>query len=328
MTETSTLVKESKPRIEIDEVMPPMNGDGMWHDMNLFWRIVKKFRWLFITLFLGVTAISFWYSTYYATYSATAKFTISDWSQAYPSMINNSIYTSDRVNQMLMLFLSDSVVQFLIKKYDMASQLKHPDNIREREELESGVASSISLEPSVFNSFNLKVSTSDPLQSATMANDIINKVIEINRHLYARDLASRIDVIKNLLSTVPGSDTTSGALLASHFSIIQDQLNHLTSSQLSASQMEVIMNELSVLKKQYDDRLVQLKLNELMLKEVSTSGTGSITLIQRAIPDYTDYTMLWLIHALIIATLVCLLFPVVIYLFSGIGEKNRMHLNG
>jgi hypothetical protein len=157
-----------------------------------------------------------------------------------------------------------------------------------------------------------------------MANDIINKVIEISRQLYSRDLSSRIEVLKNLLSTVPGTDTSSGDLLASHFGIIQEQLNGLHSSDISADQLRVIMGELTLLKNQYNDRLIQLKLNELMLKQVSGSGTSSITIIQKAIPDFTNYNITWLIRSLIFAALVCLFLPVMIYLVSGIREKKWM----
>src|SRR5690349_14267115 len=139
MNEANTLIKEAKPAIEIGEVPPSMNGNGLAQDIKLFCQIVKRFRWWFTGLFILVTAISFWCFNYFATYTATAKFAITDWSQAYTPTNYSSIYTPDRVNQMLALFLSDSVVQFLIKKYDMTSQLEHPDNILEQEELQSDI---------------------------------------------------------------------------------------------------------------------------------------------------------------------------------------------
>ena len=324
MKQASAPPNETIPTIEVDEELSPMNGDGLLEDLNLFWRIIRKSLWGFVILFITVTSFSFWYSNNYATYTSTAKFAIIDWSQAYSPRDNNSIYTPDRVNQMLMLFLSDSVVQFLIKKYDMVSTLKHPDDIREQEELQSNIASSISLEPSVFNSFNLKVKTPDRFRSANIANDIVYRVMELSRRLYANDLANRINVLKNLLSTIPGTDSVSGDLLESHFAIIQQQLNKFVTNSLSADELNIVMSELDALKKQYDDRLIQLKLNELMLKEVSSSGISTITLIQKAIPDFTNYYIPALIRSLIIAAFICSLLPVMIYLLSSIRQRSRM----
>jgi hypothetical protein len=96
MEETPVLIREPKLPLEAinsDDTPLLMNGEGVWHDLNLFAGVLKKFRVWFICVFMAVSSFSFWYITEDATYEATAKFIITDWSQSYPASINSSMYT-------------------------------------------------------------------------------------------------------------------------------------------------------------------------------------------------------------------------------------------
>ena len=79
MTETK-ITQDHPHQIEVDGIPLHMNGDGLWHDLNIFILIVRKFRWLFLTVFVLACLISFWYLKSHATYSAKARFMITDWS--------------------------------------------------------------------------------------------------------------------------------------------------------------------------------------------------------------------------------------------------------
>jgi len=328
MAESLPMSKEPKPAVEIHEGQP--TGNGLLDDISTFWSVAKRFRLLFAIVFIVVASLSFWYFNYYATYSATEKFLISDWSQPFPSSTNNNpVYNQDRVNQMLMLFLSDSVIQFVIDKYHLGAGLRNPQSSNELLALRSNVAQWITLRQSAFNSYDLVVTTPDRFLSANIANDISNQVAKISRGMYEHDLSTRIEVLTKLLTTVSmtQSDSASDDLLANRFRIIEEQLSRLAAGRFSTDELKPILNEIDQLQSQYNDRRLQLRINEMMLQQVSSNANSSVTIIQRAMPDFSNYVFYRLLWSLLIALFICALLPFMIYVYYRLSDRNIILLD-
>jgi len=316
MKPASTIFPE-KPPLKVREPLQSPNGDGLLHEMNIFWAVAKKFRLLFIPLFLAVAGSSFWYLEENACYTSTVRFTVPDWSQSFPSD-GNAIYSQDRMNQTLMLFLSDSVLDFLIDKYRLLSKVSKPASPIMIQEVRSKVSGWISLKPSIFNSFILEVTTDDRQLSASVANDIFDRVLVMSKNSYLRDLTNRIAVLKRLLNTTADSDRA----VTDHFERIQQQLDHLSHRNMPWQELQPLSAELNALQKQYDYRLQSLRINEIMLSEISGKDKSGVTIVQGAIPDFKSYVVTHLAYSLLITLLVCSLLPFAIHLFYKLQGKE------
>jgi hypothetical protein len=321
MPETISLPKELSS-IEEDAMAINFNGHGLLSDIHIYLSVIRRFAWLFIISFLIAGGISFWYLQSNATYSAKARFIITDWSQPYAMEGNAGIYSSDKINRTLTLFLSDSVMEFVIQKYHLDSVFKMEKTLYANERLDRKISRWISLNQDQFNSFQLQVQSPDRILSASIANDIVKKVSEMSRGMYVNELGNRIHAMKTLMNSVPGSDSIPDNYLTNRFSDIQQKLNEVSLQRVSSDELKSVMSSLDALEKDYNERLTQLRLSEFMLKQVSENGAGSLILIQRAVPDFTNCLLSWLIYSLVLAVIFCSLLPLPIYFyFKSRGKK-------
>lgn len=319
MNEVDTPVELKSTDFSLNEEFSGNGESGFLNDLKLFWKVARRFKWLFAFSFTAIALLAFWHQYRFASYKSTARFMIMDWSQTFQPVQNS--YYNDHINQVLMTFISDSVIQYVAETNHLLDGFKGSEQEKKRQNFLYSLLGNISLHQSDFNSFSLQVQTGDPDLSAKLANDIVSRASEEGKKIYIRELTSRIDVMGKLLDegSQNGADDREVQMKFTNLGHMLEKILHKNADESAVLQ---IMMSFADLKKTYDDRSSQLHLNEIMLDKISQNKVASIVLVQRAVPDLSNYFFERWLFSIGIALVFCSVLPLCIYGVIKIQEKE------
>lgn len=319
MNEVNTPVELKTADFNLYEEFSGNGESGFLNDLKLFWKVAKRFKWLFAFSFIAIALFTFWHQNRFASYKSTARFMVMDWSQTFQPVQNS--YYNDHINQILMTLISDSVIQYVAETNHLLDEFKDPEQEKKKQNFLYGLLGNISLRQSDFNSFSLEVQTDDPDLSAKLANDIVSRASEEGKKIYIRELTSRIEVMGKLLDegAQKGADDRAVQMKFTNLGHMLEKILHKNADE---SEVLQIMMTFADLKKTYDDRASQLHLNEIMLNKISQNNVATIVLIQRAVPDLSNYFFERWLFSIGIALVCCSVLPLCIYGVIKIREKE------
>ncbi|HYV90557.1 MAG TPA: hypothetical protein VE978_02195 [Chitinophagales bacterium] len=272
-------------------------------------------KWMFAVCLLAIFTISFWYFTKHPHYSATARFSANSLKQEILNRNEMDVQVNEDPNKIISNFFSDEAVDTIRKKFFHST--RYMDTLRIAE-LKSQIANNIVIKSVQFGNYELTVKSGDRFRCADIANELVNQVQQISRRQEQQLLHQRIDIITQVAQSAkaPLSKSDLENLLAS----IDDEFKKLNASDRESPYLKQLQSHVALLSDSLqaeNNALNKMKLaNEVILERVNENSFPSITLIQKALPDHCNYTLLNAGYSLIIAITVLALLPFLIYVFA------------
>jgi hypothetical protein len=225
-------------------------------------------------------------------------------------------------DEIITLFFSDAAIDYLIQRFHLDGDIQPGDSI-ELNKLRLNIASAISIIPGSFNAYELTMVSDDRYLCASMANELIQKVQELNTERDKEQLRRQIIFLDQLRTAQNDKTTKDGAAFEERVQKAIDLISELGKNESREAkniqgELLVILNDLQA---NYLALNQQKYSTEAVLNAVTNDQMPSISLIRKALPDYHNFLSQNLLYSFLFAMLAVLLLSVVLFLFMKYNHE-------
>ena len=291
-------------------------------EITVWLMMIKHYRIWVIILFIGVFVISFYLLGVKTYYSASATFAVNDWKEKVMDEKNAGQKALANKDEVITLFFSDAAIDYLIQHFNLNEDIRPGDSI-EANKLRMNIASAISITPGSFNAFELSVASDDRYLCAAMANELIQKVQQLNTERDKEQLRRQIVFLDDLRAAQNTKQSQDGAAFEERVQKAIDLISELGKNESREAkniqgELLVILNDLHA---NYLELNQQKYSTEVVLNAITNDQMPSISLIRKALPDYHNFLWQNLIYSFLFGLLAVLLLPVVLFLFMKYNHE-------
>ena len=278
--------------------------------------VIRRFAFLVIIIFLLIFLFSLYEFTVRTHYSSTATFIVNNWNENV--LKDNPGKTGfNENNDWMAFFYSDSAIDFLISKYEDADKTAAQDTF-ELAQLHKKIVSAISIQPTFYNSYDLTVTTTNCRLSADIANDLIEKVRQLNDERHKEDLKNKISFLENLMvrsseSQLKGKDNFQDRIQEAVILINTLGRNEDNRIRKAQEQLLAIMNDM---RSAYTSVSQEKQYFEVALNILRAEPFPSITVTRKALPDYHSSVFRNLFYSIFIGFISVLSLLLVLYAYK------------
>jgi hypothetical protein len=283
----------------------------------------KKGKYFLIILLAGL--LSFYFIKYrYIEYSATSSFFVNDRSMVSNTSLENLPY-GDNLNRIYQMVNSTQTQIHLINSFNLYKQYGI-DTTREfhLQEAIAVIRSKIDVKKNPYNAIIVTVKDKDRYQSAEMANEVVNFIEKLNQEFYIKNIQNTVQLSQAYLIEL---EQESKMKSISIDSLIKDINNIINSGRINNAnlyylllQQQKLSELINIFKTSANDILNANKLYNLSLQTINFNNFPTVSVIQKAMPDYSSGTIKVLLYSLLIMILV--------FLFLILQAYFILHYNG